>query len=292
MSDACPSLISGSKIRPIGESRQIGCFHGEAAVLHVGEGVEEAMKRKALIAAALVLAAACASASGSEEDGPIDASGIQVIAIRAGPLDVRVRGGEDGEVSLDTGLSTAFFSEHESPRVMHRRKGSRLNVWIENDGLFQTTPSGQIRIRAPRDTDLVVETSSGRVFVDGVGKGKCSIRTVSGRIRVHRMDGRLSVDSVSGSIDIDSTEGSVNARSVSGGISGRKVSLTHDSSFSSISGDIEIGLDSPLETLAFDLKSVSGSIRIGSIRAERGLRMGFARTRVSGHTISGALSFQ
>jgi len=68
--------------------------------------------------------------------------------------------------------------------------------------------------------------------------------------------------------------------------------LTSDSSFSSVSGNIDIELDSDLEDLGFDLKSVSGSITVGSIRTERGLRMGFGRTLVRGRTISGALAFQ
>jgi len=251
------------------------------------------MKRKALIAAALVLAAACAFASGSEEEGPIDSSGIQLIVIRSGPLDVRVSGGDSAEVSLDSEATPDFFSDNGSgPRVVHQREGSRLNVWIENDGLFPPTPSGQLLIQAPHGTDLIVETSTGRVFVDGVENGKCRVHSVSGRIRLRHVRGFLSVDSVSGIIEIDSAQGGVDARTISGGIAGRKLRLTSDSSFSSVSGNIDIELDSDLEDLGFDLKSVSGSITVGSIRAERGLRMGFGRPLVRGHTISGALSFQ
>jgi predicted small secreted protein len=248
-----------------------------------GEGNNDAMKRKALIAAAFVLAAACATASGSGEDGPIEASGIQLIVIRSGPLDVRVSGGEQFEMSFDSDSAT---------RIVHRRDGSRLRVWIRNDGLLSSAPPGQIRISVPRGIDLIVETGSGRIIVDSADERKCSVHTISGGIQLHDVRGRLSVESVSGSIVIDSTEGGVIARSVSGGITGRRLKLTEDSSFSSISGDIEIGLDSALETLAFDLKSISGSVRIGSIRAERGLRMGFGATLVKGSTISGALFFQ
>ena len=270
-----------------------GCIQGTAAVLHDGEGMDHGMERKALIAAALVLAAACASASGTEEDGPIDASGIEVIVVRSGHFDVRVTGGEDGELSIDSRPAAELFSDNESEgRIAQRREGSRLSVWIENDGLFQPTMTGQVRIRAPFGTDLVVQTSSGMVLVDGVREGTCTVRTVSGRIRVSRVRGSLSVDSVSGSIDIEAAEGSVKAHSVSGSISGRMLRLTGDSSFSSVSGNIQVVLDSPLETMAFDLKSVSGRITVGSIRAERGLRMGFGAPVVRGHTVSGALSFK
>ena len=135
-----------------------------------------------------------------------------------------------------------------------RREGSRLFVWTESDGLFASILSGQIWIRAPHDTDVIVETSSGRVSVDGMASGHCSVHTISGRIRLHHLHGRLSAESVTGTIDIE--------------------------------------LDSDLEDLGFDLKSVSGSITVGSIRTERGLRMGFGRFLVRGRTISGALAFQ
>jgi hypothetical protein len=225
------------------------------------------MKVKAMIAAALVLAAAHASASGREEDGPVDLLGITDIVVRSGPFDVRVTAGDDGELCIDS-------DEAPSVRFVHRREGSRLSVWIESDGPFQSALNGPLRIHSAFDTDLVVQASSGTVSVDGVGDGKCSIRTLSGRISVSHMRGSLAFDSVSGSI------------------SGRGLTLTGDSIFSSVSGNIEVVLDTPLEELSFDLKSISGRITVGSIRTERGLRMGFGETRVRGNTISGNLSFK
>jgi hypothetical protein len=262
-------------------------------VFHRGEGTEGTMTWSALIAAALFFSAACAGASGTGEDEPTDAPGIHVIVIRSGSLDVSVSGAENGTVSLHAETAAGSFLDDEpAVRVLHRRQGARLRVWVENDGLFESSPTGQVRISTPRDADIVVETSSGRVSVDGMSGGKCSVRTISGRIRVHHARGRLSMSSVSGSIDMDAAEGSVDARTVSGGIRGRGLTLTGDSSFSSVSGNIEMQLDSGVEMLAYDLKSVSGSITIGSIRAERGLRMGFGGPLVKGHTVSGALSFR
>jgi hypothetical protein len=237
--------------------------------------MESTMKRTTLITAALLLAAAMASASGSEEEGPFDTYGVEAIVIRSGPLDVRVSGGDSPEVTLDSESSTDFFSENDAgSRIVHRREGSRLNVWIEQDSLFASPASGRISIRAPRGTDVRVESTTGRVFVEGIEGGSYSVHTVSGRIRLDHVRGRLSVDSVSG------------------GIAGRNVRIDGDSSFSSVSGNVDIELDSALEDLGFDLRSVSGSITVGGIRAERGLRMGFGRTLVRGHTISGALSFR
>jgi DUF4097 and DUF4098 domain-containing protein YvlB len=261
-----------------------------------------AMKRLILAAAVLLCAATLGSASGSEEDIPVDLSGIQVIVVRSGTLDVRISGTDASEVSLDPRVSrdpaSDFLADNGlsdrgfGARVVTRREGSRLIVRLENEDQFPAPGSGEIRLRAPRDTMLVVETGSGRIFVDRLESRKCSVRTVSGRVRLYRVRGHLAAESVSGSIDLDSTEGGLEAQTVSGRITGRGLRLTADSSFSSVSGSIDVELETGLETLGFDLRSVAGSITVGEIRTVRGLRMGFGKTLVRGRTVSGAMSFQ
>ena len=263
------------------------------------------MKRGALIVAAVVFAAALAHASGAEEEDSLDLSGVEVIVVRSGPLDVRVSGRGGAEVSFDDLHSRAsrdplaeFLADNGFPdgrsesRIAHKREGARLSVWLENDGLSSAPASGQISLRAPRDIELIVETGSGKVLVDRLEGRKCSVRTVSGRVRLYHVRGRISAESVSGSIDLDSTEGGIKARSVSGSITGRGLRLTDESSFSTVSGSVDVELDSALDDLSFDLHSVSGSITVGGIRAERGLKMGFGRTRVKGNTVSGSLLFE
>ena len=217
-------------------------------------------------------------------------SGVRIIAIRAGSVDVVVSRAGGGEVSLgpdnggDNGDGTA--GDARAVHVLRSWDGARLRVWAENDSCRQ------LRIAAPRGTDISVETSSGRVTVDGTVGGTCNVRTISGGIRIRRVQSRLSVTSVSGSIELDAAEGSVNAGTVSGTIRAKALKLIADSSFSSVSGDIDVELDPDVESLSYDLKSVSGSITVGSLRAERGLRMGFYGPLVRGHTTSGALSFR
>jgi hypothetical protein len=222
--------------------------------------------------------------------------------VRSGPLDVRVTGRGGADVSLDSPASrdplTDFFTDNglsegrSETRIAHKREGTRLSVWLEDNGLFSAPASGQIRLRAPRDIELVVETGSGKVFVDRVEGRKCSVRTVSGRVRLYHVRGRVSAESVSGSIDLYSTQGGIKARSVSGSITGRGLRLTDESSFSTVSGSVDVELDSALDDLSFDLHSVSGSITVGSIRAERGLKIGFGRTLVRGTTVSGSMLFE
>jgi DUF4097 and DUF4098 domain-containing protein YvlB len=122
--------------------------------------------------------------------------------------------------------------------------------------------------------------------------GDCTLRTVSGEISVRDSRGTLSAASVSGRVLLDADEGRVTAKTISGAIQGRALTLEEDSSFSTISGDVDIRLEAPLDTLRFDLRSLSGRIVVGNVRAERGLRMGTAGTLVRGHSVSGALIFR
>jgi hypothetical protein len=50
-----------------------------------------------------------------------------------------------------------------------------------------------------------------------------------------------------------------------------------------------IQMGGTFDDLRFDLSTLSGRIVVGNIRAEKGLRMGFGRTSVRGHSVSGSL---
>ena len=138
---------------------------------------------------------------------------------------------------------------------MHEMSGSRLNVWLEKDTPFFSRGRGKLIFRVPRDTRIRVET-------------------------------------ISGNISLDAVECSIIARTISGAITGWDVGLTGDSSFSTISGNVELRLDTEIADLCFDLSTLSGRIVAGNIRAQKGLRMGFGRTTVRGHSVSGSLIFR
>jgi DUF4097 and DUF4098 domain-containing protein YvlB len=79
---------------------------------------------------------------------------------------------------------------------------------------------------------------------------------------------------------------------VSGSIDARDITLTEDSSFTTVSGNVDVRLNSAVEDLRFDLSSVSGRIVVGNIRTNKGLRMGSYGALVRGKTVSGALIFK
>jgi hypothetical protein len=253
------------------------------------------MKRAATTAAVLALSAFLASASGLEEQAlaPVDGFGVELVEIRSGTMDVSVSPGEAAQAVVSGEPESDFPWEDSSPGMLRQeRDGTRLYAWIESDGPFSAPMHGQIRVRVPRGASLRVRTSSGSVTVEGLEGGKVDVRTTSGSVTLRRVHARVLVDSVSGSVDIDSADGPLDARTVSGRIEGRRLLLSDYCELSSVSGSIDIGVLSGLENIGFDLRSVSGSIRVGTIRTEHGLRMGFGRTLVRARTISGSVSFQ
>jgi hypothetical protein len=253
------------------------------------------MKRAAISAALLALCGFLASASGMEEEAlvPVDGFGVQLVEIRSGTMDVSVSPGDPAEAAVAGEEQSDFPWEDVSPGRLHQeRDGTRLYAWIENDGPFSAPAHGQIRVRVPRGASLRVRTSSGDVMVEKLEGGNVDVRTISGSVRLRRVHARVAVDSVSGSVNIDSADGPLDARTVSGRIEGRGLLLSDYCALSSVSGNIDIDLLSGLENLGFDLQSVSGSIRVGTIRTEHGLRMGFGRTLVKARTVSGSVSIQ
>jgi len=253
------------------------------------------MKRAALTAAILAFSTLVGCASGVDEEPftPVDGAGVRVVEVRSGPIDVSVSEGEAAAMFLDSDVTTDFpWDDACGCRLRQERDGERLYAWVEADDPFSLTGCGRIRIRVPRGASVQVRTSSGSVTVEGLHGEMVDIHTGSGSVSLRGVSGRILVSSVSGAVEMDSGSGAVEARTVSGRIEGRRLRLSDYCEFNSVSGSIDVGLVSGLESLGFDLGSVSGSIRVGTIRTERGLRIGFGRTLVKARTVSGSVSFE
>ena len=240
-----------------------------------------------LLAATIIatLALSCAAyGSGASEDDSFSCPGIEAVSIDAKFLNVDVRGHDESGASVS--------AEARGCKVLHQVEGARLRVWVEKSWPLGRLPGGTLFVQCPRGADLKIETVSGSLSVESMESESCSLRTFSGQIRVRASRGALTASSVSGRVLLVGDTGRIVARTVSGAIQGRGL-VVESSAFSTISGDVDIGLDTPLDTLRFDLRSISGRIVVGNIRVERGLRMGTAGAPlVRGHSVSGALVFR
>ena len=259
----------------------------------MGGGVAEGDMKRAIAAAGLiVLSALRGAASGVyEADAQVpDSVGVMVVEVRAGTQDVSVTPGDVADISQEAADEASWFGE-TAGQVRLEREGNRLYAWIEADGPFAAPLQGRICLRVPKGASITVRTSSGNVHVEGVN-GKVDVSTASGSVDLHRVHGRVVVDSVSGDVVLDALDGPLNARTDSGRIEGHFLVLSDYCELGSVSGSIDLSLASGLEMIGFDLRSVSGTIRLGTIRTERGLRMGFGRALLRARTVSGSVSIQ
>jgi hypothetical protein len=251
------------------------------------------MKHAFLVVMVLLAASCAAFASGESEEGVFSSTGIDSVSVRAEFLDVEVTAEDGWTVSMDSALPPESIFESRGYRLVHEVVGSRLNVWIEKDSPFSAvTRGGKLTFRVPHFVSVRVESVSGRITAKGLESRSFGAKTISGRILLEEIRGVLEASSVSGRIVVDSAEGRIAAKTVSGAIEGRDLSLTEDSSFSTVSGNIDIGLESGTDDLRFDLSSLSGRIIVGNIKAIRGLRMGTGGVLVRARSVSGSLSFQ
>jgi putative adhesin len=206
------------------------------------------------------------------------------VAIPSGDIEVETTEGE--ETSL-----TVTGDERMLEHIEIRHDGNRVVVNLQDKGKFGISFSGTgfsigsfafgtegLRVRAgvPNGAGVTVKTASadsqlaghfgavelnsasGDVRVRGEVAENVIVKTVSGDVALDRVDGDLSVQCVSGDIRARAVAGSVDTKSVSGDIRVEAVAAG-DVRFSSVSGDIEIGI-APGSLLDVDAGSTSGDL--------------------------------
>lgn len=227
--------------------------------------------------------------SGSPDEQFYGLTGIQSVTVKAQFLDVDVTGADTSRVDMTVDTDRGPFASNNF-RVLHDERWNHLDVWVETDWPFGGG-RGALRFQVPRDVKLRVETVSGKISVRQLS-GDCFLKSVSGRVAADQLRCALTAESVSGAIHITDVSGTFRTKTISGPITGEGIGLLGDSTFSSVSGRVEIMTHSPLDMLRFDISTVSGRINVGTIGAAKGLRMGFIGPMIRASTVSGSVSFR
>jgi hypothetical protein len=238
----------------------------------------------------LSLAASSAFCSGVPDDQFYGLTGIQSVTVKGQFLDVDVTGADISRVDMTLDTSDAGPFASNNFRVRHDERGNHLDVWVETDWL-SGGGRGTLRFQVPRGVKLRVETVSGRISVRDL-TGGFDLKSVSGRVVADRSRGTIRAESTSGALRFTDVGGTFRAKTISGPITGEGIDLLGDSTFSSVSGRVEISTDSGLDMLRFDVSTVSGRINVGTIGAAKGLRMGFLGPLIRASTVSGSVSFR
>jgi DUF4097 and DUF4098 domain-containing protein YvlB len=200
------------------------------------------------------------------------------VGIPSGDIEVETTEGEESNITVDG-------DDRLLEEVEIRQDGNRVVVTYRGKGKFGFSLSpftlvfgSELRVRAtvPHSAGVKVKTASADTHLDGsfgpLGvnsvsgdvrlrgeiAGGANVKTVSGDADLDRVEGDLSAHTVSGDLRIGPIAGSSDVKTVSGDISLRAVAAG-DIRFTSVSGDIEIGIAEG-SALDVDAGSTSGDL--------------------------------
>jgi len=183
------------------------------------------------------------------------------VGIPSGDIQVETTEGEESNITVDG-------DDRLLEEVEIRQDGDRITVKYHGKGKFGFSLSplslvfgSELRVRAsvPHGAGVKTKTASADTRLDGhfgsVGvnsvsgdlrvrgeiAGSATIKTVSGDADIDRVEGDMSAQTVSGDLRIGPVAGSAETKTVSGDIRFQSV-VKWDVRFTSVSGDIEIGI--------------------------------------------------
>ena len=200
------------------------------------------------------------------------------VGIPSGDIEVETTEGEESNITVegDDRLLEEVDIRHDGDRlvVAYRGKGkfgfslSPLSLVFGSELRVRASlPHGAgVKVKtASADTDLQghfgplgINSVSGDVRARGEIVGGASLKTVSGDADLDRVEGDLSAHTVSGDLRIGPIAGSADLKTVSGDLRLQSVTVG-DVRFSSVSGDIEIGIAHG-SALDVDAGSTSGDL--------------------------------
>ncbi len=265
---------------------------------------EKSVRRNVIIAFVIIASSFAAFASGEKEDDNFSSSGIERMEINAEFLNVELRGEDRSSVSMSSDLSQGGFFGSRGFTVRHEVSGTRLRVWVEREAV--SPGGGTLLFQVPKGAVLFMESASGQMWIEGMDAPELRVKSASGNIRlkdvkadmeaesasgkleVRRMQGKADLHTVSGRIEMDDVSGPISVKTVSGSINGEHVLLEGDSLFQSVSGDIRLDLENPLDELRYELSTTSGVLQVGSVQATGELRVGNGELTLKGETVSGS----
>ncbi len=195
------------------------------------------------------------------------------VAIPSGAIEIETVDGEESHVTVDG-------DERLLADVELRQEGRRIVVAYRGKGKFGFSFSGRngliVRATVPHGTNVKIKAASadtaivgrvgsldvnsvsGDVQVRGEVSGEAVVKTVSGDARLENVGGRISAQSVSGDVRLGAAGGPIDTKTVSGDLRLEAV-REGDVRFTSVSGDIEIGISSG-SLVDVDAGSTSGDL--------------------------------
>jgi hypothetical protein len=188
----------------------------------------------------------------------VDDSSVRVITSDSNQVEFRVT--SEGFCAICAGGKLHVDSQQNGNEVqLTVQQSTRLALLLNTKRLFT-------EVRMPKNADLDLETSDGRV----------GLAELNGSIRVRTADGSITASQLSGSIDLRSNDGDINARALTGTLNlhsgdGKITATELDGKCEIFTRDGAIHLAGRFDSL--DVKSNDGAV---AARAEAGSKMASA----------------
>jgi DUF4097 and DUF4098 domain-containing protein YvlB len=226
-----------------------------------------------LTPACLAVAAFAGSVHAEEFVKSYTVSGRTEVYLRADDGSVRVRPSDSAKVefrvtyegyTLNDNLT--LESRQDGNRVELIERIHRLDSWKHDWKSFEYGKRRvTIEVRAPKDSDLRIETGDGSVHVSSMN-GLVDVRTGDGAVDISDLSGRVDVRSGDGAIQADRVKGDLRLRTTDGAINGTDL----DGRLQAFTGDGQVSLTGRFD----ELNVASGDGRVVA-RATKGSEVSF-----------------
>lgn len=178
-------------------------------------------------------------------------------------------------------------------------QGGRLEVRTGSGDIVARAIFGETRLRSGSGDfrmervggNLEAGTGSGNIDLQD-GEGRISLSSSSGDLELRGVSGDIEASSSSGEVSVIDGEGVFSLASTSGSVVAEQIDLRNSSRFRSVSGDIELDLRGEVSEYSYDLRSVSGSIRVGDNQAGNRFARDGGSLLVEGNTTSGSITVE
>jgi DUF4097 and DUF4098 domain-containing protein YvlB len=196
-----------------------------------------------------------------------------------GDSEVRIRT-STGDVAARNIFGDRFFADTTTGSIT--REAVAASIRLET-----STGSVQVLDSAGK---LDINTTTGRIELDGV-TGDVVAESSTGRHSYTEFIGDLIAYSTTGRIEIDGFQGIMDLRTSTGDQDGRGIILTGDSAFETSTGDIRMDFAGDVEQMEFDLRSTTGSLRVGREESQRQLYLGGTGFTIRGKSSTGSQEY-
>lgn len=178
------------------------------------------------------------------------------------PGSISLVGGDDGQVSVNVDIV-----ERENIDYRALQEGNAINIWsktktwdplIWGSYVFSGGPRTNVRIVAPRDSDLNLETVTDPISVSSIN-GVISLESKTSNIILRDCAGTIGVRTHTGNVDLENVNGLIDIRDTIGVVNYSGSLAAGSNAIRTTTGDINIALKGP-QDLTLEASTVVGHI--------------------------------